>query len=376
MVTELFGKQTIRWFSLGVMVILAILGCSKKNVEKTWQTSPVNRQNIRDVLTLSGVLEAIEEVDVKSEVSGQILRLLVQEGDSLTKGDTLLVIDPEQLRNRRVSNRLSLQRSRILYMQAARNFTLAESLKAVHGISDQKIKDSQWAAELAKLQVQQDSLSLAEIEIQLGKTAVVAPISGFLIGMDVKEGEVIVAGTASVGGGTTLGTISDLSTRQVTVKISELDYPNIYKGQNAFVSTAAKPGTRFPGQVSYVSRMAKLEASSSVRQFEVRVTLDTLDSDANKVLPPGATVSVEFTLVDVANVLTIPYEAMRTQPGEDGAFVMVLEGKKPVRKSITIGANNFNRIEIKSGLNESELVITEEAEARGKGPRGAGKPRP
>jgi RND family efflux transporter MFP subunit len=222
------------------------------------------------------------------------------------------------------------------------------------------------------LQVQQDSLALAEIEIQLGKTAVIAPISGYLIGMDVKEGEVIVAGTASVGGGTTLGTIADLSTRRVTVKISELDYPNVFKGQLAFVSTAAKPGARFPGKVEYVSRMAKLEASSSVRQFEVRVTLDTLDGDASKVLPPGATVTVEFTLVDVKNVLSIPYEALRTQSGEEGAFVMVLKGKQPERKPVVIGANNFNRVEIKSGLQEGDVVITETAEPRAKGPRGPG----
>ncbi len=359
---------------VATLFVILVAGCSKKKEAPPLRTSPVEKQDIRDVLTLSGVLEAVDEVGVKSEVSGQILHLRVQEGDSVKKGDTLLIIDPQQLRNRQVSNKLSLQRSRILYQQGLRNFALAESLKAVHGISDQKIKDSEWAVQLAKLQVQQDSLSLAETEIQLSKTTVLAPISGFLISLDVKEGEVIVAGTASIGGGTTLGTIADLSTRRVTVKISELDYPNIYVGQPAFVSIAAKPGVRFPGKVDYVGRMAKLDASTSVRQFEVRVTLDTLDENANKILPPGATVTVEFTLVDVKDALSIPYEALRTMPGKSGAFVMVMDAEgNPERRKVETGANNFNRVEIKSGLKEGERVITDDSMSKGKGSMSGGR---
>lgn len=361
------------------LVLLAAMGCSKDETEKekgAVRTAKVERGDIRDVLTLSGVLEAAEEVIVKSEVSGQIRRIRVQEGDSVTRGDTLIEIDPEQLRNRQVSNQLSLSRSRILHAQAKRNLALAESLKTVDGISAQKIQDQRWQAELTRLQVLQDSLALREIEIQLRKTAVLAPITGYLISFEVKTGEVIQSGTGSFGGGTALGTVADLSTRRVTVNVSELDYPNLRVGQDAYISTEAKPGARFHGKVEYVGRMAKLLADRNVRQFEVRVALDPLDAEGGRVLPPGATVTVEFTLMDVKGVLTLPYESVRTGTGEDGAYVLVPRGEpgsgaRPEKRKVVLGANNFNRVEVISGLQEGETVISDENLPRGKGASGS-----
>jgi RND family efflux transporter MFP subunit len=358
-----------------------LAACGSKSGPPMRRTAVVERQDISDALTLSGVLEAVEEVSLKSEVSGQIKRLRVEEGQFVRKGDTLVEIDPEQLLNRRTRDQLSLARSRILNAQARRNAALAESLRTVEGISPQKIQDQIWQAQLTGIQVRQDSLALRETEIQLSKTAVLAPLTGFLIGLEVKTGEVIVAGTASFGGGTSLGTVADLSKRRVTVKVSELDYPHLSLGQKATVTTEAKPGARFPGKVDYIGRMAKENKDRNVRQFDVRVTLDTLDAEAQKVLPPGATVTVEFLLIDAKRVLSLPYECVHTGAGEgafasEGAFVYVPAGKDGKEKRpVTLGANNFNRIEIASGLKEGEIVLMDDEPAGpgGKPPHGGSK---
>lgn len=353
---------------------LALAACRPESGPPQRRTAIVARQDITDVLALSGVLEAVEEVSLKSEVSGQIKRLRAQEGDFVRKGDTLIEIDPEQLRNRRVRDQLSLARSRIMNAQARRNAALAESLRAVEGISPQRIQDQIWQAQLADIQVRQDSLALRETEIQLSKTAVVAPLTGYLIGLEVKSGEVIVAGTASFGGGTSLGTVADLSKRRVTVKVSELDYPHLSLGQKANVTSEAKPGARFPGKVDYIGRMAKENKDRNVRQFDVRVALDTLDAEAQKALPPGATVTVEFALIDVKGVLSLPYECVHTGAGEgtsasEGAFVYLPNGKEGKQKrSVSLGANNFNRIEIASGLKEGDTVLVDEDASGAKPP--------
>jgi len=346
---------------------LFLLACGSKQEGPKPRQAVASRQDIRDVLTLSGTLEAAEEVGLKSEVSGQILKLRVEEGDSVRRGDTLVVIDPEQLRNRQLGNKITLTRSRILAEQAQRNLAMAESLLSVRGVSEQKLQDLRWQYQLNRLQVQQDSLSLRETEIQLRKTAVTAPITGFIIALDAKEGEVIVAGTASYGGGTTLGTIADLSQRKVTVKVSELDYPHLFVGQAAYVSTEAKPGMRFPGQVEYVGRMAKENTDRNVRQFDIRVVLDTLDAEANKILPPGATVTVEFTLIDAKDVLAIPYEAVQSGKtgkgkGDGGSFVWLkVPGGKSERRPVGLGLNNFSLIEITSGLKAGDTVMLEDS---------------
>jgi multidrug efflux pump subunit AcrA (membrane-fusion protein) len=161
----------------------------------------------------------------------------------------------------------------------------------------------------------------------------------------------------------------------VTVKVSELDYPHLSLGQKANITTEAKPGARFPGKVDYIGRMAKENKDRNVRQFDIRVTLDTLDAEAQKVLPPGATVTVEFTLIDVKGVLSLPYECVHTGTGE-GAFVYLPRGKDGKEKrAVTLGANNFNRIEITSGLKEGEAVLMEDETAGqgGKPPHGGSK---
>jgi multidrug efflux pump subunit AcrA (membrane-fusion protein) len=146
-------------------------------------------------------------------------------------------------------------------------------------------------------------------------------------------------------------------------------------GQKATVTTEAKPGARFPGKVDYIGRMAKENKDRNVRQFDVRVTLDTLDAEAQKVLPPGATVTVEFLLIDAKRVLSLPYECVHTGAGE-GAFVYVPAGKDGKEKrSVNLGANNFNRIEIASGLKEGETVLMDDEPAGpgGKPPHGGSK---
>ncbi|MEO7427293.1 MAG: efflux RND transporter periplasmic adaptor subunit [Fibrobacteria bacterium] len=365
-----------RFCALGLasaVVGFSLAACGSKSGPPPRRTAVAERQDISDALTLSGVLEAVEEVSLKSEVSGQIKRLRVEEGDFVRKGDTLIEIDPEQLRNRRVRDQLSLARSRILNAQAHRNAALAESLRTVEGISPQKIQDQLWQAQLTAIQVRQDSLALRETEIQLSKTAVLAPLTGYLIGLEVKSGEVIVAGTASFGGGTNLGTVADLSKRRVTVKVSELDYPHLSLTQKAMVTTEAKPGARFPGQVEYIGRMAKENKERNVRQFDVRVALDTLDAEAQRFLPPGATVTVEFTLVDAKQVLSLPYECVHTGAGE-GAYVYLPAGKEGREKrSVTLGANNFNRIEIASGLKAGETVLMDDETAGPGGKPSLGK---
>jgi membrane fusion protein, macrolide-specific efflux system len=357
------------FFTLGLIISVVMLGCAKKVAVAGPRTVKVERQDIRDMLTLSGVLEASEEVNLKSEVSGQIQSLRVEEGDAVHKGDTLVVIDPEQLRNRRVRDQLSLTRSRIMHAQARRNLSLAESLLVVEGVSAQKVQDLVWQSQLTQIQVQQDSMALRETQTQLGKTAVLSPLTGYLIGLEVKAGEVIVAGTASFGGGTSLGTVADLSKRRVTVKVSELDYPNLFLGQMAYVTTEAKPGLRFPGKVEYVGRMAKENADRNVRQFDVRVALDTLDEDAQKTLPPGATVTVEFTLIDVRDVLSLPFESIHMKGDKGGPYVLVTgPSGKPENRSVTLGANNFNRIQIVSGLQEGDSVLMDDG-STGENPR-------
>ncbi len=379
----------------------------------------VERGSLSDQLVLTGVVDAKRQVQIKSEVSGPIRKILVEEGDSVSAGQDLVWIDTEQLEKKELRDRLALDRSRILWKQAERDRQSGESLLAVDGISRQEYQDLAWKVDLARIQVQEDSLAWSETRLQLRRSVVKAPTDGVLVSWDCKEGEVIVSGTASVGGGTTLGILADLTDLEVSVQVSELDYPHLAVGKSARVESEAFPGKTFAGRVTYLSRMAKEQEEKGLRRFEVRVAVTLAGaqeastrpggrrkqesgSDGEKAqagpevsekprgaagekgvgkpdgeksgernsvsLAPGMQVTVSFPLFSLDGVLTLPYDAVQTsERGGSAVWIPGKAGAPAERKRVRTGATNFARIEIVEGLAEGDTVVVR---ARGGAPRG------
>ena len=361
------GRVAIRGLFLrGSLVAgsaIALAACGRGAPGPTARFYQIARTNITDDLTLSGILESEKKVDLKSEVSGIIKTIYKKEGDRVRKGEAILAIDPLQLKLRLARDKLALERSGIQLLQAKRNGMEAEDLAKAGGISAKERQEIAWAAKLAEIKWKEDNSALEETRYLLGKSEVVSPMDGMITSLAAKEGEVIVSGTASLGGGTLLGTVADLEKMGVMVGVSELDFPFIRKGQSASVATEAQPGVNTRAHIGSISPEARESGEKNIRYFQARIVLDS----ASPKMVPGISVSVKVCVLSLENVLAAPADLLRSGPADAGTkYAWVLRNGGVTKAPLVIGRTNYLLTEIVSGLSEGEWISSDSVSAPAK----------
>jgi HlyD family secretion protein len=238
--------------------------------------------------------------------------------------------------------------------------------------------------QVANLRVNQDLLD---------KTIATAPFDGIVTNMPMREGETVVTGIQN-SEGSTLMTLADMSVITAEVKVDETDIVNIQLGQPAEVTVDALPGKTFKGHVTLVGDQALLRSTGiatsqstigteEAKDFKVVVTLDTPSND----LRPGLSTTAKITTAHKPNVLSLPIQALTMHdpatdnaksPGSvqaasssskpaaksapiQGVFVVDKDGKGKLRAKfvpVTTGITGATDIEVLSGLNEGQEIVT------------------
>jgi hypothetical protein len=173
----------------------------------------------------------------------------------------------------------------------------------------------------------------------------------------VQEGEMVVMGIQNQPG-TTLMTISDLSSIDAEVKVAEADVLRVQVNQTARVTMEAIPGVSFTGRVVEIGASALPVAGTgaAAREFKVKVRLDSPGAQ----LRPGLTCDAEILTAERQGVLAVPLQSVVIRPGKDGqdqTGVFVPEGKTVRFQPVTTGLIGGLDIEV-TGLNDGTLVVT------------------
>jgi HlyD family secretion protein len=266
---------------------------------------------------------------------------------------------------------------------------VASLAQAVAGLNQAKAQTESARAQLknqvANLRVNQDAYN---------KTIAFAPLDGIVTNEPVREGEAIVQGVQG-SSGSTLMTLADMSVVTAEVKVDETDIVNIRIGQQAEVSVDALPGKIFKGHVTEVGNQALLRSSGlatlqsttgteEAKDFKVVVTLDTVSGD----LRPGLSATAKITTAHKTNVLSLPIQALSMHNPDDdkakgagnvqaasanasgnvkksesvqGVYVVAKDGKGKLRAKfvpVTTGITGSTDIEVLSGLNEGQEIVT------------------
>ena len=409
--------------SLGVLVLLligfAVLGKKKGWIGKGEQLEvavekSANR-SIIETVTASGKINPQTEVKLSSEVSGEVIQLNVQEGDSVVKGKLLCVINPSiyeaivtqtlasvnQAKASLASSRASSIQAKAAYDNAKRNFDRNQSLYNDKVISEMEFEGSKLQYEqaeanysTAKEQVNAASFSVQSAEAQLSqaidnlaKTKIFAPMSGIVSLVNVKLGERVV-GTAQMAG-TEIIRIADLANMQAEVDVNENDVLRIALGDTAEIEVDAYLKKKFIGVVSQISYSAtntisQAISSSQATNFTVKMNIlkdsyaDLIKPELGKRFPfrPGMSATVDIKTETKTNILTVPIQSVTTREAgqldeskaktakkdEDEKkdlreIVFVVAGGKVTAKEVKTGLQDANYIEILSGLAPGEEVV-------------------
>ncbi|MEW6625028.1 MAG: efflux RND transporter periplasmic adaptor subunit [Bacillota bacterium] len=253
-------------------------------------------------LLRSGSLEALEEINIKMNFSGEISEVLVKSGQRVEKGDTLFIINSPGM------------------------LTQVES---------QLIK------------IQQAKLSLARRLEEQKQLTITSPIGGTIVDLAVTRGDTVTPSTM-------IATIADYSKALIEIEVDELDIGKIFPGQKAYVSISALPGQRFTAEV--VSIAGEGNTASGVTVFPVLLELEEAEG-----LRGGLTANATIVVEDRVNVLRVPVEALSTYQGTTA--VQVIRNGEPLWQPVKTGITGDYQVEILDGLREGEQVIVSGAGA-------------
>ena len=356
----------------------------------------VSKRTIIEKVGTNGKIYPSKEVKLSVEVPGEVTKILIEEGDSVQKGDLLLVLNPSTYST-------SVSRANAAYNQSLSNLSTAKarnsSAKAQYIIiekdynrkmqllnnkiissSEFDLVESQYYTALGEKEAASQSVQAAEFAIEsakaslkeanevLGKTKVYAPMSGIVSKLNVELGEKVV-GTAQMIG-TELITIADLNNMELLVDVGENDVLRISVGDSAEIEVDAYLDDKFTGVVSHIAYSSNQGFDQQITKFQVKIKL-LASSYKHLVKPaeghkfpfrPGLSATADIFTNRKENILTVPIQSVTKREDENGKnerqVVYLVKDNYTKEVKVETGLQDSEFIEITSNLSENAAVVS------------------
>ncbi len=386
---------------VGVLAARAVMAGGEDAI--TVRAEDVERRDLVAKVRASGHIEPKRSVDISADISGRIVQLPVEEGQNVSEGDLLLIIDPTQYEAamRRAEASLAEARAREVqarteYTQAQRDADRMSQLKerTEDLVTDQEVEQAITVAEVRKSfweaaehGVANARAAVSEARDRVDKTVIRAPMTGRITRLSVEKGETAIVGTMN-NPGSLLLTVADLSEMEAVIEVDETDVPEISIGDSASVEIDAFPNRRFAGRVTKIGNSSirpvssvTSTASDQAIDFEVRISLDEppeairpdLSATANVVTATREDVLaipiIALTLIDEEDFELLENELTGDGETDESPFegkdasqiegVYVVEEDGVVRfRPVEIGVTGDNYFEVLDGLDEGQTVVS------------------
>jgi HlyD family secretion protein len=397
-------NKKLIWILIAVVVLIAALFGMKQagiiggeeGIKVT--TEKVAKRTIIETVNASGKVYPEVEVKVSSDISGEIVELMVEEGDSVRKGQVLAKIFADIYLTQRDQVAASVRQQQALVdnsqaqlealksamSQSEAQFRRQEQLMKEKVISLSEFEQAEnsyntakanYNAGLQTIRANQASVASTRANLEsanknLGRTTIQAPMNGVVSLLAVKKGERVV-GTAQMTG-TEMMRIADMEKIEVRVEVGENDIPKVHLGDSALIEIDAYNDRKFKGIVTQIASSSKALSSATatavtndVTNYEVRIRLlkesyqDLLDPARPKSFPfrPGMSASADIQTKRKIDVLAVPINAVTTR--EKDSDKAVNETRTSTAES---GENNNkdqqeNRRSISTELDEVVFVL-------------------
>jgi len=315
----------------------------------------VTRRDMGTAAKATGVIKPMigAEVNVGSSVSGVVMRLLVQIGDNVEKGQLLAELDSRALKARRDADAAALLVAQANLDYAEVDLKRKRQLQAAQIISRSELDLAEKASAVAEQQRDQARATLADSTTQLNYTQIYAPIAGVVSSVTTQEGETVAASFAAP----TFVTLLDLSKLEVWAYVDETDIGSIRTGERARFTVDTYGEHEFEGTVTSIHPKAEIRDNVVDYVVVVRFT-----PPRGFVLRPEMTTTVTVDLSRHANVLALPIRAVHRQG--DRTFVLCRNNGKAEQRPVGTGIRDDNDWEIVSGLREGDEVLVGNANSQ------------
>ena len=346
-----------------------------KSEAKQVEIQKAELKPIKSSILASGTLAFREQVQLRSEVIGQVTELHVEEADQVQKGDLVITLHPktyqaqvEQAEARVRIQQIAIERQRLMIKTLAARFERQKTMFAKNLVDEDSYEALESELSLSKVDLRslqesltQASAALDQSEDLLSKTSIRSPIDGVVIQLDIKVGETVIAGTTNIPGSTMM-VIADPSETLTEVQVDEADIAQVSEGQKADIFAAAYPDTPLTGTIQTIASVARKTQGQASLSFLVKILLDEQDKMA---IRPGMSVRADIYTQTSEQTLTVPVQAVlydedidKEEEGEEEqSYVFIFEDGKAVRRDVETGISSDSDQEITEGLKEGDTII-------------------
>jgi membrane fusion protein (multidrug efflux system) len=312
--------------------------------QREFKTAFVLREDIHEDITGMGVVSARQEVELSAEISGRVVSILHDIGDDVNAGDVIVELENEDYQIVLDKKQAQLEKARAQLKKNKRDKTKADSLFSEGVLSDTDHDDATLNAAVSDADVQLAQAELKAAEKDYRDTRITAPYNGTIALRSVEVGHYVTPGQC-------LLTLVDLSGVRIVINVSERDIPKISIDSPVSVSIDSLPGETFTGTIKTIA----LKSEETSRSFPVEVWVDNPD---RRILP-GMIARVSIRSARPAPLLTIPQNAVLSVHGE--TTVRLLLDDKPVTRVVDLGIMLDNRVVVRSGLEDGDLIVLPES---------------
>lgn len=331
-------------------------------------TTNVIRGDISQTVLASGILEAIDLVNIGAQVSGQVTHIFVEVGDQVKKGDLLAEIDPLIAKNNLkiaqaelASNhaQFKIKQAQLKQSKLTWNRQLQMFQQEACSRADLESAEVQMEIAHAELQNSQASIDAARIKVERAKTElsytkIIAPMDGTVISIATRQGQTLATSQTVP----TLLKLANLDTMNVKAQISEADVSKVKIGMPVYFTLIGDSDTRYNGTLRAIELAPtniNEQQSTIVTTGNNAVYYNALFNVPNQehALRVAMTAQVVIVLDERKQVLILPQAALSKQLADNTYEVTLIDGE--VRR-IKTGLKDDFRIEVISGLSESDEI--------------------
>jgi macrolide-specific efflux system membrane fusion protein len=329
-------------------------------------TVTVQRGDIQETVGAAGKLQLYKYADAYAQIAGQVKEVLVAVGDTVKANNMVLEISPTLQPTKVENNRAHMSRLQAELADQRAQLDFAElqfkrqtQLKAQNATREDAFESSRMGLSSAKARVDAIDAQIRQLEATLKieedsrkQTQVVAPISGTVVTLNARAGQMVSAAQPTVP----LMRIADLSKLTVAARVAESDVTRLRGGMQANFTTPGYPGRHWSGKLRQVMPVAAEGSGEQGKQAFYIVLFEVNNADHE--LMSGMSTQVQFVVAQAQNALLLPARALGAPDAEGGYSVNLLDAQRRLSsRKLKIGLRNPREVQILSGLAAGDQVL-------------------
>jgi len=408
-------KRIIRFSIIGVVLIIILLAVGKKvgwigkkDVTEV-STEKITKRTIIETVSASGKIQPEVEVKLSPDVSGEVVELLIKEGDKVKKGDLLAKIKPDiyesnyeqmqaalnsqkaneanakarmaQVKSQYINAKLTFDRNETLFKQSAISQSEYDAAKTAYDVAKEEVSAAEELYKAAQFNVQSTNATVKEARENLAKTNIYAPVDGTISKLNIELGERVVGTTQFAG--TEIMRIANLNEMEVSVDVNENDIVRVSLNDTALIEVDAYLNRKFKGIVTEIANSAESTGltTDQVTNFTVKIRIlresyqDLINPEHPNLSPfrPGMSATVDIQTETVFNVLSLPIQAVtiredttnkekkeikpETTADETQATVKKTEHVAPQQEYVFLYSDGkVKMLKVKSGIQDNTYI--------------------